>query len=73
MAIPSFVGDPQFGPDISGVISNNLRRSGLFNPLPPASYIEQISDFSAAPRGLSPDSAASLRAIRVRVGRAANL
>ncbi len=50
VAIPAFVGDPKFGPDISGVISNNLRRSGLFNPLPPASYIEQITDFSAPPR-----------------------
>ena len=50
VAIPAFVGDPKFGPDISGVISNNLRRSGLFNPLPPASYIEQINDFSAPPR-----------------------
>ena len=35
IAIPSFVGDPKFGPDISGVIGNNLRRSGLFRPLPP--------------------------------------
>ncbi len=50
VAIPSFVGDPKFGPDIAGVISNNLRRSGLFNPLPPSSYIEQISSFSAQPR-----------------------
>ncbi len=50
VAVPSFVGDPKFGADIAGVISNNLRRSGLFDPLPPASYIEQISDFSAAPR-----------------------
>ena len=50
VAIPAFVGDPQFGADIAGVISNNLRRSGLFNPLPPSSYIEQITDFTAPPR-----------------------
>ncbi|NNF76908.1 MAG: Tol-Pal system protein TolB, partial [Rhizobiales bacterium] len=50
VAIPNFVGDPKFGPDIAGVISNNLRRSGLFNPLPPSSYIEQITDFASPPR-----------------------
>ena len=35
---------------ISGVISNDLGRSGYFNPLPPESFIEQISNFSQEPR-----------------------
>ncbi len=50
IAVPSFVGDPKFGPDISGVISNNLRRSGLFRPVPPASFVERITDFNRPPR-----------------------
>lgn len=50
IALPSFVGDPKFGPDIAGVITNNLRRSGLFRPLPPASFVERITDFNASPR-----------------------
>jgi TolB protein len=35
---------------ISGVIANNLARSGYFSPLPPESFIEQISDFNQEPR-----------------------
>jgi TolB protein len=35
---------------IASVISNNLARSGYFSPLPPESFIEQISDFNQAPR-----------------------
>lgn len=34
---------------IAGVIANNLARSGYFNPLPPESFIESISDFETAP------------------------
>jgi TolB protein len=34
---------------ISGVIANNLGRSGYFNPLPPDSFIERVSDFEAQP------------------------
>jgi TolB protein len=34
---------------VSGVIANNLGRSGYFNPLPPESFIERISDFEAQP------------------------
>ncbi len=34
---------------ISGIIANNLARSGYFNPLPPESFIEGISDFEAQP------------------------
>ena len=35
---------------VSGVIANDLGHSGYFNPLPPESFIEQITDFAATPR-----------------------
>lgn len=35
--------------EISGVIANDLGHSGYFNPLPPESFIEHISDFEAQP------------------------
>ncbi|HMT13597.1 MAG TPA: Tol-Pal system beta propeller repeat protein TolB [Aestuariivirga sp.] len=35
---------------VAGVIANDLTRSGYFNALPPNSFIEQITDFSATPR-----------------------
>ena len=54
IALPVFVagsdGAGQTGADITQVIANNLENSGLFRPLPPQSYIEQITDFSREPR-----------------------
>jgi TolB protein len=54
IALPNFIGDTpeeqQYGLDIVTVIGSNLERSGLFRPLPQASYIEQISDFDLPPR-----------------------
>lgn len=53
IALPNFLGkgdDEKFGKDIVGVIANNLGKSGLFKPLPQASYIEKIGDFSQPPR-----------------------
>jgi TolB protein len=54
IALPNFLGDTpeeqQYGLDIVTVIGSNLERSGLFRPLPQASYIERISDFDAPPR-----------------------
>jgi TolB protein len=54
IALPVFVagsqGAEQTGADITQVIANNLESSGLFRPLPPQSYIEQITDFSREPR-----------------------
>ena len=54
IALPDFVGgsadEQTFGTDVTTVIGNNLERSGLFRPLPQASYIEQISDFNQPPR-----------------------
>ncbi|MGQ0486656.1 MAG: Tol-Pal system beta propeller repeat protein TolB [Hyphomicrobiales bacterium] len=35
---------------VTSVISNNLARSGYFNPLPPESFIEQIASFEQEPR-----------------------
>jgi TolB protein len=54
IALPNFLGDTpeeqQYGLDIVTVIGSNLERSGLFRPLPQASYIERISDFDQPPR-----------------------
>ncbi len=38
---------------VAGVIANNLARSGYFNPLPPESFIERISDFEQQPNFMS--------------------
>jgi len=54
IAITAFVGtsqeSAQSGADIAGVIANNLGRSGYFRPLPPESFIEQITNFDQEPR-----------------------
>jgi TolB protein len=51
IAIPAFLGDdPQLAAEISGVIAGDLERSGLFQPLDPASFLEQVRDVNAAPR-----------------------
>jgi TolB protein len=54
IALPVFVAGSQevaqIGADITQVIAQNLANSGLFRPLPPQSYIEQISNFSQEPR-----------------------
>lgn len=42
-------GSEEVSATIAGVITNNLGRSGYFNPLPPESFIEQVSDFEQAP------------------------
>ena len=53
IAIPAFIGaapdEGKFGADIAAVIAANLDRSGLFRPLPPESYIEQITNFNQQP------------------------
>jgi len=49
IAIPAF-GGGQVGADISGVISANLQRSGLFRPLDPASFIERDLNTAVQPR-----------------------
>ena len=51
IAIPEFFGDDQrFAAEVTGVITADLERSGLFRPLDPASFIDRIRDLNAAPR-----------------------
>ncbi|MGE0339750.1 MAG: Tol-Pal system beta propeller repeat protein TolB [Xanthobacteraceae bacterium] len=53
IAITEFVGgqgEQDTGRGISGVITNNLRRSGLFAPVDPAAFIERINNIDVAPR-----------------------
>ena len=50
IAIPAFVGeDPRIAADVTGVVAADLERSGLFKPLDPAGFLEQIRDPNAAP------------------------
>lgn len=54
IAIPEFIGgtgaDGEVARLISGIITSNLRRSGLFAPIDPAAYIEKIVSLDAVPR-----------------------
>jgi TolB protein len=54
IAIPNFVGgtpgDNEVGVGVSQVITNNLKRSGLFAPIDQAAYIERISNIDTAPQ-----------------------
>jgi TolB protein len=54
IAIPSFAGDgsvdPQLAAEISSVVANDLRSSGLFIPIDPAAYIEKDASTERMPR-----------------------
>src|ERR1044072_3023890 len=54
IAIPNFVpgspADAQVGADVTQVITNNLKRSGLFAPIDQAAFIERISNIDVAPQ-----------------------
>jgi len=54
IAIPSFSGsgndEGQAGQEIAGVVSADLDRSGLFRPLDPRSFIQNVSATDAQPR-----------------------
>ena len=54
IALPDFVGgtpgDAEGARNVSGIITNNLRRSGLFAPIDPAAYIERIVNPDNVPR-----------------------
>jgi TolB protein len=54
IAIPNFVagtpGDAEVGVGVSQVITNNLKRSGLFAPIDQAAFIERIANIDAAPQ-----------------------
>ena len=49
VALPDFTGDSQLGADIIRVVSDDLERSGLFKPIDPRSFIEQVKDANAIP------------------------
>jgi TolB protein len=48
--VPGAGADPELGRNISAVITNNLRRSGLFAPIDPKAFIERIQNVDVAPR-----------------------
>src|SRR5258708_36252252 len=54
IAIPNFVAgtpaDAEVGAGVSQVITNNLKRSGLFAPIDPAAFIERVSNIDTAPQ-----------------------
>ena len=54
IAIPNFVAgtpaDADVGAGVTQVITNNLKRSGLFNPIDQAAYIERITNIDTAPQ-----------------------
>jgi TolB protein len=50
IAITDFVGEQEAGRGITGVITNNLRRSGLFAPIEQGAFIERINNIDVAPR-----------------------
>lgn len=50
IAIPAFSGiDPQLAADATRVVTDNLRRSGLFVPLDPATYPVAVGDINSTP------------------------
>src|SRR6266702_7123411 len=53
IAIPNFAagtpGDAEVGAGVTQVITNNLKRSGLFAPIDPAAYIDKAINIDAAP------------------------
>lgn len=48
--LPVTPDDAAVAAEITQVITNNLRRSGLFAPIDPAAYIERITNVDAVPR-----------------------
>jgi TolB protein len=54
IAIPNFVagtpGDAEVGVGVSQVITNNLKRRGLFAPIDQAAFIERITNIDTAPQ-----------------------
>src|SRR4030081_276754 len=54
IAIPTFVAgtpaDTEVGVGVAQVITNNLKRSGLFAPIDPAAFIEKIGNIDQAPQ-----------------------
>jgi TolB protein len=54
IALPDFIGgsggEGEIARNVTGIIANNLRRSGLFAPIDPAAYVEKVSNSDAVPR-----------------------
>src|SRR5580658_4705502 len=54
IAIPDFLGGTRVNKEtthgVSQIITNNLKRSGLFAPLDPAAFLEKITSVDAVPR-----------------------
>ena len=50
IAVAGFQGDADLAGPITGVIENNLARSGLFRPLERASFLQQDATVGASPR-----------------------
>lgn len=50
IAVTDFLSGDGIGAQISQVVSDNLRRSGLFTPVDKGAFIEQVSNPDAAPR-----------------------
>ena len=49
VALPDLSGESQLGADIIRVVSDDLERSGLFKPIDPRSFIENIKDAAQIP------------------------
>jgi TolB protein len=49
IAIPDFLGDPQTGANVAGVVRADLERSGLFRPLDQKGFVEHIANINAVP------------------------
>jgi TolB protein len=53
IAVPEFLSeDPRLGTDVANVVAADLERSGLFQPLDRAAFIERLRDLNVAPRFL---------------------
>src|SRR5271168_233654 len=48
--VPGTPGDAEVSAGVTQVITNNLKRSGLFAPIDPAAFIERITDIDKAPQ-----------------------
>lgn len=42
IAVPNFSGDPQLGAEVARIVAQDLKTSGYFNPLDPASYVDKV-------------------------------
>jgi TolB protein len=50
IAVADFAGDGNLGPQVSGIVTNNLKRSGYFAPLDKGRHPERQPAFDAAPQ-----------------------